>query len=95
MTQSPASSPGRFLSACAFGLVLCAGLAAVRAGDAPAPALLVLHKGENAMAIVDPETGHVVGRAPTGRDPHELALSERLKTGRGPDGMAWLLAKRG
>ena len=76
MTQFPTSSPRPFLSAAAFGLVLCAGLAAVRAGDAPAPALLVLHKGENAMAIVDPETGRVLGRAPTGQDPHELALSE-------------------
>jgi DNA-binding beta-propeller fold protein YncE len=28
------------------------------------------------MAIVDPSTGAVQGRAPTGQDPHELAVSE-------------------
>ena len=28
------------------------------------------------MAIIDPNTGAVLGRAPTGQDPHELAVSE-------------------
>jgi YVTN family beta-propeller protein len=65
-----------FLSAATIGFVLCAGLAIARAGDTPSPALLVLHKGENAMAIIDPNTGEVHGRAPTGRDPHELTVSE-------------------
>jgi YVTN family beta-propeller protein len=46
------------------------------AQDTPSPALLVLHKGENAMAIVDPTNGQVVGRVPTGQDPHELAVSD-------------------
>ena len=45
------------------------------AQETPSPALLVLHKGENAMAIVDPATGKVLGHVPTGRDPHELAVS--------------------
>jgi YVTN family beta-propeller protein len=62
--------------AAAIALVSCAGLAVAHAGDTPSPALLVLHKGENAMAIVDPNTGTVLGRAPTGQDPHELAVSE-------------------
>ena len=44
--------------------------------DTPSPALLVLHKGENAMAIVDPSSGKVAGRVPTGQDPHELAVSD-------------------
>ncbi len=39
-------------------------------------ALLVLHKGENAMAIVDPTSGKVLGRVPTGQDPHELVVSD-------------------
>ena len=43
----------------------------------PSPALLVLHKGENAMAIVDPASGEVLGHIPTtGQDPHEAAVSD-------------------
>ena len=52
------------------------GMRRVRARDAVARALLVLHKGENAMAIVDPSNGKVVGHVPVGQDPHELAVSE-------------------
>ncbi len=55
--------------------VLVAGTGAV-AEDTPSPALLVLHKGENAMAIVDPSNGKVVGHVPTGQDPHELVVSD-------------------
>ena len=55
-------------------LVLLAGTGA-SAQETPSPALLVLHKGENAMAIVDPSSGQVLGRVPTGQDPHELAVS--------------------
>ena len=40
----------------------------------PSPALLVLNK-EGSLAIVDPATGAVTGRAPTGADPHEVAAS--------------------
>jgi len=56
-----------------FGLVAGTGVAVE---DTPSPALLVLHKGENAMAIVDPASGQVVGHVPTGQDPHELAVSD-------------------
>jgi YVTN family beta-propeller protein len=38
-------------------------------------ALLVLNKDENALAIVDPETGKTVGRVPTGEGPHEIVAS--------------------
>ena len=60
------------------GLVVLGGLAVpvASAQETPSPALLVLHKGENAMAIVDPASGQVVGRVPTGQDPHELAVSD-------------------
>ena len=54
-------------------MLACAG---AEAQETPAPALLVLHKGENAMAIVDPASGKVVGRVPTGQDPHELTVSD-------------------
>ena len=47
----------------------------VQAQETPSPALLVLHKGENAMAIIDPATGKKFGHVPTGQDPHELAVS--------------------
>jgi YVTN family beta-propeller protein len=45
------------------------------AQDLPNPALLVLHKGENALAIVDPATGKVSGHVAVGEDPHELVVS--------------------
>ena len=63
----------------AASLVLFAlfAVAGVSAQEMPSPALLVLHKGENDMAIVDPISGKVVGRVPTtGQDPHELAVSD-------------------
>jgi DNA-binding beta-propeller fold protein YncE len=59
----------------ALGALACSAAQAQEAST-PTPALLVLHKGENAMAIVDPTTGQVVGRVPTGQDPHELAVSD-------------------
>ena len=41
----------------------------------PSPALLVLNKAENSLAIVDPATKQVVARIPTGEGPHEIAAS--------------------
>lgn len=41
----------------------------------PSPALLVLNKEENALAIVDPKTLTVVAKVPTGAVPHEVAAS--------------------
>jgi YVTN family beta-propeller protein len=61
------------ISVLVAGALACA---VARAQDTSAPALLVLHKGENAMAIVDPASGKVLGRAPTGQDPHELTISD-------------------
>jgi YVTN family beta-propeller protein len=59
-------------------LLVLGGLACTDASaqETPSPALLVLHKGENAMAIVDPASGKVMGRVPTGQDPHELIVSD-------------------
>ena len=37
--------------------------------------LLVLNKEDAALAIVDPASGSVVGRVPTGQGPHELVVS--------------------
>lgn len=45
------------------------------AGETPSPALLVLNKQDSALAIVDPESGKVVARVPTGPAPHEVTVS--------------------
>jgi YVTN family beta-propeller protein len=39
------------------------------------PALLVLNKSDNALAIIDPRTLKVLGTVPTGNAPHEVAAS--------------------
>ncbi|MDQ6666129.1 MAG: YncE family protein [Acidobacteriota bacterium] len=39
------------------------------------PALLVLNKEEGSLAIVDPSSGKIAGRVPTGESPHEVAVS--------------------
>jgi len=41
----------------------------------PSPALLVLEKSDNTLAIVDPVTRKIVGRVPAGPDPHEVESS--------------------
>jgi len=47
----------------------------VMAAETPSPALLVLNKG-GSLAIVDPATNKVVGRVPTGAQPHEVTVSD-------------------
>ena len=42
--------------------------------------LLVLNKEEATLAIVDPASGSVLGRVPTGQGPHELVVSTDGKT---------------
>jgi YVTN family beta-propeller protein len=41
----------------------------------PLPALLVLEKSDNMLAIIDPATLKIVGRVPAGPDPHEIEAS--------------------
>lgn len=81
-------------------------LALVRPAVAqPSPVLLVLNKIENTLAFVDPATGLVIGKVPTGEGPHvavtgdnaiavvdleTLQVIGRIETGTGPDGMAWV-----
>jgi YVTN family beta-propeller protein len=49
---------------------------AAQAAIAQSPArLLVLNKEDATLAIVDPASGRVLGRVPTGDGPHELAVS--------------------
>jgi DNA-binding beta-propeller fold protein YncE len=57
---------------------LCAIIAALSIATAQTPSpgrLLVLLRDASALAIVDPATGTVLGRVPTGRDPHEVTAS--------------------
>jgi YVTN family beta-propeller protein len=50
-------------------------LASCSVAQTPSPALLVLNKSENALAIVDPTTLKVVAKVPTGPVPHEVVAS--------------------
>jgi DNA-binding beta-propeller fold protein YncE len=64
-------------------LLACVALlvtAAVTAAELPKPALIVLVKGANELAVVDPATLKIVTRVPTGEGPHEVALSPDGKT---------------
>lgn len=42
----------------------------------PSPALLVLEKSDNTLAIVDPANLQVVARVAAGQDPHEVIASD-------------------
>jgi len=58
--------------------LLAVGMATAQAQTAstlPTPALVVLNKSDATLAIVDPASGKVVGRVPTGEGPHEVAVS--------------------
>ncbi|SRR5712692_1768418 len=44
-------------------------------GQAPTSALIVLNKEDASLVIVDPASGKVAGRVPTGDQPHEVAVS--------------------
>jgi DNA-binding beta-propeller fold protein YncE len=46
------------------------------AAQIPSPALLVVLKDEATLAIIDPASGKLVGQAPTGQGPHEVAVSD-------------------
>jgi len=58
-----------------LALLLIAMNSAVSHAQLPSPALLVLNKDDDTLAIVDPATNKVVGTAPTGKAPHEVAAS--------------------
>src|SRR5882757_1524027 len=45
------------------------------AAQTPSPALLVLEKSDNSLAIVDPTNLQIVARLPAGPDPHEIVAS--------------------
>ena len=53
----------------------CTGTLAIHAQSAPAATLLVLAKRDQTLSIVDPATLNVLGRVPSGPDPHEVVAS--------------------
>ena len=57
--------------------VMCAamGLLAVQTPPAASGSLLVLAKSDQTLSVVDPSTFKVLGRVPSGPDPHEVAVS--------------------
>jgi YVTN family beta-propeller protein len=65
-----------FAAICMWILVVAtAGLA-----QTPSPALLVLEKDDKSLAIVDPQSLKIVGRAEAGDDPHEVVASDDGRT---------------
>jgi YVTN family beta-propeller protein len=62
------------LLSCAIVWIALSSLA-LSAAETPAVALIVGNKEENSLAIVDPGSGKVIARVPTGEGPHEVAVS--------------------
>src|SRR5450432_3905 len=65
-------APGALIALIAAAALVPTPLAAA---DTPPLALLVGNKDDSTLAIVDPASGKIVGRVPTGQDPHEVAVS--------------------
>jgi len=61
-----------------FALALLVTTAIVASAQLPSRALLVLNKDDNTLVIVDPATNKIVGTAPTGNAPHEVATDGRF-----------------
>jgi YVTN family beta-propeller protein len=59
----------------AAGLVLASMAGPLAQAQTPSPALLVLEKEDQAVAIVDPASLRIVGRVAAGTDPHEIDVS--------------------
>jgi YVTN family beta-propeller protein len=64
----------------AIGLVLACACDVLAQAPTPSPALLVLEKEDQSVAIVDPASLRVVARVAAGADPHEIGVSADGKT---------------
>jgi YVTN family beta-propeller protein len=62
-----------FFRTVTLGLLVFAAKCA--AAQTPSPALLVLEKSDDSLAIVDPTSLKILGRVPVGQDPHEIITS--------------------
>lgn len=66
-----------FMSLAVSATVAVVGVAGAARAQPSSPArLLVLLRDASTLAIVDPANGTVLGRVPTGRDPHEVTASD-------------------
>jgi YVTN family beta-propeller protein len=72
---SQRTAPAKYLVALSFSAFLLASAISAQT-QTPSPALLVLNKAANSLAIVDPTTKQVVVRIDTGEGPHEVAASD-------------------
>jgi YVTN family beta-propeller protein len=61
-------------------VVIVTVLSAAARAQGPGPRLVVLNKEDATLVTVDPATGKVLGRVPTGEGPHEVAVSADGKT---------------
>jgi YVTN family beta-propeller protein len=69
------SAAAKILVAAFFSAFISAAVS-IAQSQTPSPALLVLNKAANSLAIVDPATKQVVARIDTGEGPHEVAASD-------------------
>jgi YVTN family beta-propeller protein len=65
---------GSVIAAGLIGVLIAPAVGAAQTTPTPSPALVVLNKNDATLAIVDPASGNVVGRVPTGDGPHEVAV---------------------
>ncbi len=65
---------------CPGAAVALAVLFVAPAALAQSPTLVVVNKAENSLTVLDPASGKVLGRVPTGDGPHEVALSADGRT---------------
>jgi YVTN family beta-propeller protein len=65
----------RKMMACVGAAMMMVVAASSMRAQTPSPALLVLEKQDNTMAMVDPASMKVVARVPAGTDPHEIVAS--------------------
>ena len=60
--------------------LLTVPLSSSAAAQGAGPKLVVLNKEDATLVTVDPATGKVLGRVPTGEGPHEVTVSDDGKT---------------
>ena len=61
-------------------VTVCVGRVALEAQNAADGRLLVLSKADLMLSVIDPATLKVIGRVPSGPDPHEVAASADGRT---------------
>ncbi|HJP87216.1 MAG TPA: YncE family protein [Gemmatimonadaceae bacterium] len=66
----------RAITALAFSVAICAGVACATAQSPRQQRLLILSKNDQLMSIVDPSSLKILAQVPTGPDPHEMVASD-------------------